>query len=210
MKKNPSLWILLLSGIGLIALGGIAIWALIVTQPADPLAQARRERPTFDPSTFPTDLAATDPNAVGWSVGSRAPEIELKDLKGDTVRLSDLSGKPVLVNFWASWCTPCRIEMPIMEKKYRAYKDAQNLVILAVDIKDDAGIDAVRNFLGELSLTFPVLLDSEGIAATAYNVLGLPTSFFIDRRGVIRASRVGAMSESYMDEQLQKIFAEEK
>ncbi len=210
MRRSAFLWILLVSGVGLISLGAIAIYALIVTQPLDSLAQARRERPTFDASTSPTTVAQLDPNAIGWSVGSQAPEIELKDLKDDTVRLSDLHGKPVLVNFWATWCAPCRIEMPIMEKKYRAYKESENFVILAVDVKDDSGVDAVRSFLGELSLTFPVLLDSDGRAETAYNVLGLPTNFFIDRRGVIRATRVGAMSEQYIDEQLQKIFAEEE
>ncbi len=210
MKRNTSLWILLVSGVGLIALGALAIYALIVTQPLDPLAQARRERPTFDAGTSPTAIAQLDPNAIGWSVGSQAPEIELKDLKGETVRLTDFRGKPVLVNFWATWCAPCRVEMPIMEKKYRAHKESETFVILAVDVKDDSGVDAVRNFLGELSLTFPILLDSDGRAETAYNVLGLPTSFFIDRRGVIRASRVGAMSEQYIDGQLQKIFAETK
>lgn len=209
MKRNGTVWILLFSGVGMVALGAIAIWALVMSQALDPLAQARRERPTFDPSTFPTALAQTDPNAIGWSVGSQAPEIKLKDLKDDTVRLSDFRGKPVLVNFWATWCAPCRIEMPIMEEKYRAYKDTKEFVILAVDVKDDSGIDAVRSFLGELSLTFPVLMDSEGSAGTAYNVLGLPTSFFIDRRGVIRVSRVGAMSPAYIEEQLQIIFAEE-
>lgn len=210
MNRNITLWLLLISGVGLIALGAIMIWALIAAQPLDPLAQARLERPTFDPSTFPTDLALTDPNAIGWSVGSQAPDIELKDLKDDTVRLSDLRGKPVLVNFWATWCVPCRTEMPILEKKYRAYKESQGFTILAVDVKDDSGVDAVRSFLGELSLTFPVLLDGEGDAGTAYNVLGLPTSFFVDRKGVIRATRVGAMSETYLDQELQKLFAEEK
>lgn len=208
MKKNASLWVLLLSGVGLIALGAIAIWVLLVTQPVDPLAQARQERPTFDASTFPTDFAATDANAIGWSVGSQAPEIELKDLRDETVRLSDFRGKPVLVNFWATWCVPCRTEMPIIEKQYRAYKDRQGLVILAVDVKDDSGIDAVRTFLGELSLTFPVLLDADSSAETAYNVRGLPTSFFVDREGVIRAARVGSMNDEYIEQELQKLFAE--
>lgn len=207
MNKNITLWILLLSGIGLIALGAMAIWAILVTQSLSPLAQTRV------PFTFgaaPTAITAVqaDPNAIGWSVGSQAPEIELKDLNDETVRLSDLRGKPVLVNFWATWCAPCRFEMPLMEKKYRAYKESEKFVILAVDVKDDSGVDAVRNFISELSLTFPVLLDSDGSAETAYHILGLPMSFFIDRRGVIRATRVGAMSEQYIDEQLQKIFAE--
>ena len=209
MNKNITLWILLISGGGLIALGAIAIWAILITQSLNPLAQARRERPTVDASTFPAAVAQIDPNAIGWSVGSLAPEIQLHDLKGDTVRLSDFRGKPVLVNFWATWCVPCRTEMPLIERKYREYKDSPGFVILAVDVKDDSGIDAVRQFLAELSLTFPVLLDSEGRAETAYNILGLPTSFFIDRQGVIRATRVGAMSEEYIEAQLQKIFKEE-
>jgi len=209
MKKDATLWILLLSGVGLIALGGIAIWALIVTQPLDPLAQARRERPNFDSSTFPTDLAQTDPSAIGWSVGNLAPEIKLKDLKDDTVHLDDFRGKPVLINFWATWCRPCRIEMPIIEKKYRQYEDTQKFVVLAIDVKDDAGVDAVRRFLGELSLTFPVVLDTDGSAETAYNVRGLPTSFFVDRKGVIRAARVGSMNQDDIEQQLQKIFQNE-
>lgn len=196
MKNNVAVWILLVSGLGLVALGALAILALVLMQQFGEFAPTQLQR------------SSVEPNAIGWSVGSLAPEIQLKDLEGNAVRLRDFRGKPVLVNFWATWCAPCRIEMPIMEKKYRAYRESEKFVILAVDVKDDSGVDAVRNFISELSLTFPVLLDSDGQAETAYHVLGLPTSFFIDRRGVIRATRVGAMSEQYIDEQLQKIFAE--
>lgn len=209
MKRNVTLWILLLSSVGLIALGAIAIWALMVPQPPSLFEQARVERPAFDAGKSSSLIEPIDPNAIGWSVGSQAPEIQLLDVKGNPVRLSEFRGQPVLVNFWATWCAPCRIEMPIMETKYRAHKDTHGFVILAVDVKDDSGMDAVRTFLDELNLTFPVLLDKDGDASIAYNVLGLPTSIFIDRRGVIRATRVGAMSESYMDDQLQIILAEE-
>lgn len=209
MKKNAALWILLSSGVGFIALGAIAVWALIVTQSFDPLAPTRSDGPPFAPSAFPTAFAQSDANAIGWSVGSQAPDIALKDLRAEIVHLSDFRGKPVLVNFWATWCGPCRIEMPTIEKKYQQYKGTQNFVVLAIDVKDDAGLDAVQSFRGELRLTFPVLLDTEGSAETAYNVRGLPTSFFVDRKGVIRAANVGSMNEEYIEAQLQKIFQNE-
>lgn len=202
MRKDGLLAILLVSGAGLVALGGIAIWALLVTQSFDPLAAAGQ-------TTALNAAAPNAPNAAGWGVGSPAPEVELEDLYGKTVRLSGLRGKPVLVNFWATWCAPCRIEMPLIQAKYIEYKETRGLVVLGVNVQEDAGIDAVRQFVSELNLTFPVLLDGDGRAESAYNVVGLPTTFFVDRRGVIRALRIGAMSEQSMDEQLQKIFAEE-
>lgn len=127
-------------------------------------------------------------------VGHRAPDFALRDLEARTVKLSDVLGrKAVLVNFWATWCVPCREEMPTMERAYRAYKE-RGLEILAVSV--DVGPEptvttAVKKFMAELKLSFPALLDPKWKVVNLYRVIGLPATFLIDRRGIIRAVEVG-------------------
>ncbi len=126
--------------------------------------------------------------------GFLAPDFTLQDLKGQTYTLSDLQGKAVLLNFWATWCPPCRAEMPALDRVYAAYQ-AQGVVVLAVtadDTRSEAGA-----FAAEYGLSFPILVDSSAAAARAYRVTSLPTSFFIDPQGVIRKVIVGGpMSEA--------------
>ncbi|HEV8674670.1 MAG TPA: TlpA disulfide reductase family protein [Methylomirabilota bacterium] len=141
-------------------------------------------------------LAATSSDAadVRPTLGHRAPDFTLRDPDGKPVQLSRVLGeRAVLVNFWATWCPPCREEMPIMERAYREY-GAKGLEILAVSI--DAGSEAavagkVKAFMAELKLTFPALLDPRGEVVRAYQLRGLPTTFLIDRTGVIRNIEVG-------------------
>ena len=128
------------------------------------------------------------------AVGHRAPDFTLHDPQGKPVQLSRVVGaRAVLLNFWATWCPPCREEMPTMERACRDYQ-AQGLEILAVSI--DAGTETavalkVRAFFAELKLTFPAVLDSQGDVVHAYRLRGLPTSFLIDRQGVIRSVEIG-------------------
>jgi len=128
------------------------------------------------------------------AMGHRAPDFALRDFEARTVRLSDSSGKKaVFLNFWATWCVPCREEMPTMERAYRTYK-ARGLEILAVSV--DVGHEAVvaaavKKFMAELKLSFPALLDPEWKVVKLYRVVGLPATFLIDRRGVVRAVEVG-------------------
>ena len=134
---------------------------------------------------------ATDVQPV---VGHRAPDFTLRDSHGKPVQLSRVLGeRAVLLNFWATWCPPCRQETPTMERAYRDYR-ARGLEILAVSI--DAGSEAavaarVNEFMAELKLTFPAVLDSQGDVVRAYRLRGLPTTFLIDRKGVIRAAEIG-------------------
>jgi peroxiredoxin len=132
---------------------------------------------------------------VGVTVGMRAPELELKSLEGETVRLSDLRGQPVMINFWAVWCGYCRTELPEMQRAYEAYRD-RGFVILAIDVQEDGSV--VKPFVDELGLTFPVLLDSSAEVSRSYRVHGLPTSYFVDQDGVIIGRELGPIDEQWI------------
>jgi peroxiredoxin len=123
-------------------------------------------------------------------VGFLAPDFTLPSLDGKTVRLSDFRGKKgVFLNFWATWCAPCRLEMPTMEKAYQGYK-GRGLEILAVSI--DAGPKSVvKNFMQELKLTFPALLDPDMEVLRRYRTFSIPASFLIDKQGIIRHRELG-------------------
>ncbi len=120
----------------------------------------------------------------------QAPDFALRTLEGKTIRLSELRGKKVvLINFWATWCPPCRLEMPTMQKIYTEYKK-KGFEILAVNIEPDAKQE-IHDFIKELRLTFPVLLDPQMKVAREYRVFGLPVSILLDRKGIIRARETG-------------------
>ncbi|WP_110929542.1 TlpA disulfide reductase family protein [Bacillus massiliglaciei] len=134
-------------------------------------------------------------NLGGLNIGSKAPEFELKTLSGEPAKLSDYRGKKVLLNFWATWCPPCKEEMPDMEKYSQETED--DTVILAVNIDPE---NNVKGFIEDNNITFPVLLDPAGKKAinTEYQVLSIPTSFFIDEKGYIRNKYVGALTYNDM------------
>ena len=122
--------------------------------------------------------------------GHLAPDFALKTLEGITIRLSELRGKKVvLINFWATWCPPCRLEMPTMQRIYSEYK-GKGFEILAVNIEPDA-TEEIHDFIKELRLTFPVLLDPDMKVTRRYRLIGLPVSMLIDRQGIIRSKEIG-------------------
>ena len=123
-------------------------------------------------------------------VGHLAPDFTLANLEGETVSLSDFHGKKaVFLNFWATWCAPCRLEMPTMETAYHDYKN-RGLEILAVSL--DAGPQsAVNNFMQELKLTYPALLDPDMEVLRLYRMFSIPASFLIDKQGIIRFKELG-------------------
>lgn len=135
---------------------------------------------------------------VAARVNFQAPDFELTTLDGTTISLSEQRGKIVLINFWATWCPPCRAEMPEINAVAQAHPN--QLIVLAVNNAEDEA--RVRQFVSEFQLTFPILLDRDGMVAEKYNVLGLPTSFFVDRDGIVRAATMGAMSRTYIEAQI--------
>jgi peroxiredoxin len=133
-------------------------------------------------------------------VGQPAPDFTLKTLDGDTVSLSDFSGRPVLINFWATWCAPCWQEMPELVRAYNTH-EAQGFVVLAVNLTHQDLVEEVQTFVEEFDMIFPVLLDEDGnVSGRLYRVPGLPMSVFIDRDGVIRWRHIGLMTSEQIDE----------
>ena len=137
------------------------------------------------------------------AIGSDAPNFELQTLDGNSIRLSDLKGMPVLINFWATWCSPCRQEMPAIESRFEANRD--HMAMLAVNF--DESEEDVQSFTQELNLKFPVLLDPGAKVQDLYRVRGYPTTFFIDSDGIIQIINVGVMSEKQLDGYLDQIGA---
>ena len=118
----------------------------------------------------------------------KAPNFMIKDLGGNTVSLEDYRGKIVFLNFWATWCPPCRAEMPSMEKLYAQFKN-EDFAILAIDMREDAG--KVRAFKEQFKLSFPMLLDSDGSVGAAYGIVSIPTTYLVDRNGYLLGGALG-------------------
>jgi len=138
--------------------------------------------------------------------GFLAPDFTLDTLDGDTVTLSDLRGKAVLVNLWATWCPPCRSEMPAIQKLYDEYKD-QGFVVLAVNATNQDQVSKIPDFIQEYGLTFPILLDTAGEVSRQYQLRSLPSSFFIGRDGVIQEVVIGGpMAETLLRTRIEKIL----
>jgi peroxiredoxin len=145
-------------------------------------------------------------NTPAPRTGFLSPDFELAMMSGETVRLSDLRGQPLLINFWASWCTPCRVEMPAMQRAFQEYKD-QGFTILAINATHQDSLEKARSLTESLGLDFPVLMDETGSVSSRYETLALPTSFFVDRDGIIREVVIGGpMSEALLRIRIEQLL----
>ena len=118
-----------------------------------------------------------------------APDFRLKNLEGQLVTLSEFRGKPVLINFWASWCQPCREEMPYLQQVYDEWA-SKGLVLLTIDIGETPA--TIKKFFAENNLSLPVLLDTDKEVSQEYGITGVPETFLIDKNGIIRKKQIGA------------------
>ncbi len=132
-----------------------------------------------------------------------APEFTVQSLDGKTRSLTDYKGKPVLLNFWASWCAPCRSEMPLISKKMDKY-EKDGLTVLAVNLAESP--QTIRAFVKEYDIQFPILLDAESTIANAYGIDPIPTTFFIDRKGKVARIYIGELEEKVFDSYLSVIL----
>jgi cytochrome c biogenesis protein CcmG/thiol:disulfide interchange protein DsbE len=141
--------------------------------------------------------------------GFLAPDFQLTTLDGEAMMLSELRGKAVLVNFWASWCPPCRLEMPAMQQVYTDL-NSDDFVILAVNSTQQDRLTDVEDFVAKRNLTFPILLDHDGQVSTLYQVRSLPTSFFVDPDGIIQEVVIGGpMAEALLRTRAENLSREE-
>ena len=132
---------------------------------------------------------------TGIGAGMAAPTFTLKNLAGEEVSLKDYRGKKVMLNFWATWCPPCKEEMPAMEKFYQ--QNSNDIEILAVNLDPQNNVEA---FVKEKELTFPILLDQEGSTQQTYSIISIPTTFIIDEQGLILKKHIGSMTYDQMNE----------
>jgi peroxiredoxin len=177
-KSSPKKWLYLNIGVAitLIAVGfGSLLWmgqqsATSASQQADPLVQA--------------------------SKGMTAPDFALFSPEGQEINLSDYEGQVILINWWATWCPPCKAEMPAINAFYESYQ-ADGFVVLAVNSQE--GASTVKDFIQDNGFTFPVLLDSQGQVMDRFHVRALPTSFIIDRHGVIQHIQTGEITSQQLE-----------
>lgn len=142
---------------------------------------------------------------VGVEKGNLAPDFELQALTGEKLKLSELRGKKVIVNLWATWCPPCRAEMPDMQSFYEENKE-KGVVILGINLTPtETNPEAVSAFVQAYGITFPILLDTEKQVSNVYKTISIPTSFIIDSNGVIQNKFIGPMNQEMMENMLAAI-----
>ena len=196
MKLKTLLSIILLSALVL-----VVIFDLIRSE-SNSDAAIEGEKPQA--ATSSQEEAAETANS-GLQKGDVAPEFTLNNLQGEPVSLSDFRGKKVILNFWASWCGPCKEEMPVMQQFYE--ENQQNDVeVVAVNLTFfERNREAVHQFVEEYGLSFPVLLDEDKKQQETYQAVTIPTSYFVDSKGVIQQKFIGPMTIEYMRETVEQM-----
>lgn len=175
-----------------------------VTSPSkeETIHEVMQEEMTKSTDNTETKAGAT-PKQLNLKQGDRAPDFQLKTIEGETIKLSDFHGQKILLNFWATWCPPCRDEMPDMQKYHEQHDD---VTILAVNLTEsERMIDDIEEFLDEFSITFDVLLDENTEVANLYTAHALPTTYFIDPEGMIQQKVMGGIDYDFIEKQFGKM-----
>ena len=207
-----------------VVVGGLLVGGLVAFLPGTAVpTPAPTAAPTPDPSSAPTPAASALPvasasadssaspmaepsattGAAEFGVGQPAPPLVVPKVGGGTIDLASLKGKPVWVNFMATWCPSCIDELPLMAGFAARYEDT-GLVVVPVDVREDEA--AVAAFFKGLGLTFPVGLDSDGAAQAAWGALALPVHFWIDKDGIVRDAALGGIGPDVMATGLESIL----
>lgn len=138
---------------------------------------------------------------VGLTIGKIAPNFELEDISGNKVQLNDFRGKAILLNFWASWCAPCRIEMSEFQNIYDS--NPNEIVVIGVNLQENK--DNIEEFVKKLGITFPILLDPDSEVKSLYDIFTQPVTYFIDKDGKIVDKKFGPLTIEEINEKVSKI-----
>ena len=215
VTRKPSAATILLIGVALFVFQGCApeptatptqvmpTATLMILGPEPPPESSEQSAPTATlpqgstntarPTSTATPTRTKEPNrAQPPQEGNQAFDFALSDLQGDQALLSSFQGKKVMLNFWATWCGPCRLEIPHMVALYEDLRD-EGFEIVAINMREDTA--KVANFVSEFEMEFPILLDITGQVSSAYYIRAIPTSLFLDEHGVIQAIHVGTLTK---------------
>jgi peroxiredoxin len=135
------------------------------------------------------------------TINTPIPSFALQNLAGQSVNIKDFQGKPTILNFWATWCAPCQLEMPLLQSRYDQYDGELEVV----GINNGENRQDIQSFVDEMTLTFEVLIDPKTEIQQLFQVRGYPTTLFIDRDGIIRVRHIGMVTENQLDEYLEII-----
>jgi len=189
--------------LGLVVVGALFVGMNFLQKDKNPAASASA-LPTVAllSTTPPSGDAAADKDSPAPRLGRLAPDFSITEAGKSASKLSDYRGKVVVLNFWASWCGPCKLEAPDLETLHKEYKD-QGVVVLAVGWRDTPS--ALSKFASDRGLTFKILADVSDTVGNKYGLTGVPTTFFIDKTGVIREMQIGVMNKASMVTKLAKV-----
>lgn len=201
--------VLIISVVVILVLG--AVWYFLQTNSSGetppktglvvtPVPDTVTPQPSTSPLASPTRVLR-----VGPYVNYQAPDFTLNTLEEVATTLGGYRESVVLLNFWTSWCIPCKEEMPVIQAAYEKYQD-RGLVVLGINMTDLDERKAIDQFVLETGVTFPILLDETGSVSKDYRVISIPTSFFIDRSGIIRHFQLGAMTEAQLEQYLDEML----
>lgn len=186
-----------LFGLLLIAMIGFALIEYIATQSGE--TGTSTNIPVISSNT---DVEIAETNELGNRRGNIAPDFSLETLEGEVLSLSDFKGKKVFLNFWATWCPPCRAEMPDIQK----FSEDEDVVVLAINLTHtEDSLTTVDTFIQDRGFTFPVLIDKNGEVAELFRVQAYPTSYMIDSNGTIQYIALGALNYDLMVRESRKL-----
>lgn len=190
-----------------LVLGGILAFAPDPAPPSTPAPSSAAASPSPSPIATAQPTATPVPSAsvidAPFHVGQPAPALSVPQVGGGTIDLANLRGKPVWINFMATWCPPCQDEFPLMSG-FAARYESTGLVVIAIDVREDEG--AVAAFAEGLGATFPLGLDTDGAAAATWDAIALPVHFWIDAEGIVRDGALGGIGPDIMVKALKTIL----